>query len=159
MLRLRPLLEKDMDTIMSWCPDEKSFYNWSAGVLGEYPLTKERFERVREMIAFSAMEEKQVIGFFTMRNPGNTMDELRIGFVIIDPDYRGKGYGKRMLNLAVRYAKEIYGAHKVSLAVFDHNQAAYRCYRAAGFRETESSEKESYRIVGEEWNCIQMEIM
>ena len=35
MLRLRPFKKEDADTIISWSKDEKAFYQWSAGVMGE----------------------------------------------------------------------------------------------------------------------------
>ena len=43
MLRLRPYKTEDAEKILSWSNDEKSFYKWSAGILGEYPITKEQF--------------------------------------------------------------------------------------------------------------------
>ena len=43
MIRLRPYNIKDADTILSWSGDAKAFYQWSAGVLGEYPITKAQF--------------------------------------------------------------------------------------------------------------------
>jgi hypothetical protein len=38
MLRLRPYKIEDAYTIISWSKDEKAFYQWSAEVMGEYPL-------------------------------------------------------------------------------------------------------------------------
>ena len=43
MIRLRPYNVNDVDTILSWSNDERAFYKWSAGILGEYPITKEQF--------------------------------------------------------------------------------------------------------------------
>lgn len=157
MLRLRPYLPKDTDTILSWCRDEETFYKWTAGVMGEYPITREKFAFVDSMIAFCAMDETGIIGFFTMRNPKPTLDELRIGFVIVDPEKRGRGYGREMLKLALQYAKEIYKAKVVSLAVFDNNPNAHRCYLSAGFRDIPQNPPETYQVRGETWNCIQME--
>ena len=39
MIRLRPYKQEDAEIILSWCTDEKSFYKWTAGVLGDYPIT------------------------------------------------------------------------------------------------------------------------
>ena len=47
-LRLRPYSEKDADTILSWNKDEIAFYKWTAGVLGEYPLSTEQFNAVKK---------------------------------------------------------------------------------------------------------------
>lgn len=43
-LGLRPYKEGDAESIITWCSDEDSFYKWSAGILGEYPITLERME-------------------------------------------------------------------------------------------------------------------
>ena len=121
MLRLRQYKKEDADTIISWSQDERAFYQWSAGVMGNYPITKKEFEFVDSLMAFTAFDEGGTTGFFTFRNPGGKMDELRIGFVIIDPKLRGQGKGKEMLKLALKYAFEIYGAKRVSLGVFENN--------------------------------------
>ena len=41
MLRLRSYRETDSEKILSWCKTEVEFYKWTAGVLGEYPISKE----------------------------------------------------------------------------------------------------------------------
>ena len=50
MLRLRPYNKSDAEIIMSWIKDEIAFYKWTAGVLGEYPISEEQFNTVREML-------------------------------------------------------------------------------------------------------------
>lgn len=71
MLRLRPYSTTDAKEIISWCTDELTFYKWSAGILGEYPLTEEKFAAINKLMAFTAVEDNEVIGFFTMRTPDN----------------------------------------------------------------------------------------
>ena len=158
MLRLRPYNRKDADTIISWSKDEKEFYQWSAGVMGDYPLTTEKFLFVDSLMAFTAFDENGIAGFFTLRNPGEAVDELRIGFVIVDPLQRGKGKGKEMLKLGLKYAFDVYGARKVSLGVFENNKSAYYCYKAAGFKDIILDEIETYEVMGEEWKCVEMAI-
>ena len=48
-------------------------------------------------------------------NMQQAVDELRIGFVIVDPLQRGKGKGKEMLKLALKYAFDVYGARRIDL--------------------------------------------
>ena len=158
MLRLRPYKSEDTEKILSWSNDEKAFYKWSAGVLGEYPITKEQFGFVNNLMAFTAIDDDEVVGFFTMRKPSESFDELRFGFVVVDPQKRGKGYGKGMLNLGVKYAKEIFGAKKVSLGVFENNESAYYCYKAVGFKDVTLEETETYTVIGEIWNCLELEM-
>ena len=156
MLGLRPYKKDDADTILSWSKDERSFYQWNAGVLGKYPITREEFGFVESLMAFTAFDENGIAGFFTLRNPGEKADELRIGFVIIDPERRGRGTGKEMLLLGLRYAFDIYGAKKVSLGVFENNEPAYYCYKAAGFKDAVPDGTEVYSVMGEEWKCKEM---
>lgn len=158
MIRLRPYHAKDAEQIISWSKDESAFYKWTAGVLGDYPLSVEQFSVVTSLMAFTAIDDNEVIGFFTMRRPSESFDVLRFGFVVVDPEKRGKGYGKAMLQLGLKYAKEIYGAKKVSLGVFENNEPAYHCYKAVGFQDVVLEETEMYHVLGEEWRCLELEI-
>lgn len=156
MIRLRPYKATDADIILSWCKEEKAFYQWTAGVLGHFPITTKEFAFVETLMPFTAMDDKGIIGFFTLRNPNASLDELRFGFVIVDPGKRGKGYGKAMLELGLKYAFEIYGAKRASLGVFENNLAAYHCYKAAGFQDVAVDNTEIYRIMDEEWKCREL---
>lgn len=158
MLRLRPYKYTDADTIISWCKDEVSFYKWTAGMLGEYPVSEKEFHSVTSLMPFTAFDESGIVGFFTLRTPKETMDELRFGFVIVDPEKRGKGYGKEMLRLGLKYVFEIYRAKKASLGVFENNASAYYCYKAAGFKDITPEEIETYHILNEEWKCLELMI-
>lgn len=158
MLRLRPYRPEDAEQILSWSKDEKSFYKWTAGVLGNYPLTNDQFNEVNNRMAFTAIDDNDIVGFFTLRDPDNMFEELRFGFVIVDSEKRGKGYGKKMLQLGLTYAKEIYGVNKVSLGVFENNEPAYHCYKAVGFQNVVQNEIETYPIMGEDWKCLVLEM-
>ena len=158
MLRLRPYNKNDAEIIMSWIKGENAFYKWTAGVLGEYPISAEQFNMVSNLMAFTAIDDNEIVGFFTMRRPNEFYEELRFGFVIVDSKKRGQGYGKNMLKLGLKYAKEIFGANKVSLGVFENNESAYYCYKAIGFEDVSQDEIEKYTVMGEEWNCLEMEM-
>lgn len=157
-LRLQPYNINDTEIILSWSKDERSFYKWSAGVLGDYPITKEQFGFVNNLIAFTAIDDDEIVGFFTMRRPSESFDELRFGFVIVDPEKRGKGYGKSMLRLGLKFAFEIYGAKRVTLGVFENNESAYHCYKAVGFKDVVLEKTETYTVLGEEWKCLELEM-
>lgn len=163
MLRVRPYRKDDAKTIVTWCKDEETFYKWSAGIMGEYPLTVQKLEEATNgridndrYFPFVAVDDGRVVGFFTLRHPEGVNDQLRFGFVIVDPEIRGKGYGKKMLQLGLKFAFEVYGVTKGSLGVFENNMNAYHCYHAVGFRET--GEVEWYEMGDGKWKCIVMEI-
>ena len=58
-----------------------------------------------------------------------------IKFVVVDNNLRRKGYGKAIIELALKYAFEITGVKLVQLNVFDENIAAKYCYEKVGFIE------------------------
>ena len=70
MLKLRPYKQADVRTILSWSKDEEAFYKWTAGVLGDWPLTEEQFGQVSNLIPFTAVEDDEIVGFLHLENPG-----------------------------------------------------------------------------------------
>ena len=105
---------------------------------------------------FIAFDETGVVGFFTLRQPDDKVYELSFGYVILSPHARGKGYGKQMLKLGIKFAFELYGASKVSLEVFENNPYAYHCYKSVGFKE--NGNITTYDLCGEKWKSIEMEM-
>lgn len=161
-LHLRPFRKGDADVIVNWIRDEEGFYKWSAGRMGPYPLTPDALlqamagrEDNDRFFPFVMTDGDRVIGFFILRHPGESRDELRFGFIIVDAEIKGKGYGKKMLELGMRYAYDVYGAKKVSLGVFANNPSAYHCYKSVGF--TENGMVEDYEMNGYAWQCIELE--
>lgn len=165
MLRLRPYKFCDAQTITKWIKNEYAFRQWSADRYEHYPITPEDmnayYDREKDndgIWGMTAFDDTGIIGHFTMRFPkeGN-FEEIRLGFVIVDDEKRGRGYGKEMVSLALQYAFDFVKVSKVSLGVFENNTAAANCYRACGFREVERETAESYPCMGETWNCVEME--
>ena len=59
-MEIRPYKSSDAETILSWCDNEKAFYEWSAGILGDFPITAKQFDFVESLFSsdgvfFSAM--------------------------------------------------------------------------------------------------------
>lgn len=164
-LRLRPYRIKDGEYVASWIKDEYGFYQWSADRINQYPLTagilNAHYAEYADSDAFwemTAVDEEGIPrGHFIMRYPEENHEILRLGFIIVDSELRGKGYGKAMLNLAIRYAFEFLKVRKITLGVFANNPSAFHCYRAAGFQVIEGADCE-FRIGKEVWKCIEMEL-
>ena len=166
MLRLRPYKACDAQTIISWIGDEVAFRKWCADRFESYPITAEDLNRHYDAMAYSdsfyeftAFDETGAAGHLIMRFTDEEKKSLRFGFVIVDSQKRGRGYGREMLKLAIRYGFEILKAEKITLGVFENNHAAYQCYRAAGFREFSQGEPEIFHILNEEWKCLELEII
>lgn len=164
-LRLRPYKACDARTIVTWIPDEISLRKWSADRYEAFPITEEDMnEKYMDSIysddfyPMTAFDESGIVGHLIMRFTDKEKSVLRFGFVIVDDKKRGKGYGKKMLELALKYAFEILKVSKVTLGVFENNPSAYYCYKAAGFQEIPLEKEEYYSILGERWKCIEMEM-
>lgn len=165
-LRLRPYKEGDAKFIVGWIPDEKSLYQWSADRIGIFPMTAEmlndyymQFSGNDRFWQMTACDAKNVpVGHLTMRYVDDILQTLRFGFVIIDDKIRGRGLGKEMLSLAVKYAYEMLKVEKITLGVFANNPNAYYCYLALGFVETIEDKRYQYIINGDQWECIEMEL-
>lgn len=71
------------------------------------------------------------------------------------PDARGRRVGRALLDACLAWSNDV-GAHKVSLEVWPHNDAAIRLYRSAGF-EIEGRKRRHYRRSnGELWDSLLM---
>jgi RimJ/RimL family protein N-acetyltransferase len=84
-------------------------------------------------------------------------ESIHLGFIIVDPAIRGKGYGKEMLRLVIKYAFEILNVSRITLGVFDNNPAAHYCYKAAGFVD-EKYYAEVFPYKDEKWGVYDMVI-
>lgn len=164
-LRLRPYKNCDAKYILDWIHDETAFRKWCADRYERYPATEQDMNRkYMELIdsdnfyPMTAFDEDGAAGHLIMRFIDEEKRILRFGFVIVDDKKRGKGYGKEMLLLALKYAFEILKVNKVTLGVFENNPSAYYCYRAAGFKEIQLEKEEQYEILGEKWKCLEMEV-
>lgn len=164
-LRLRPYKKCDAQKIAGWITGEKSFYQWSADRIKEYPLTAERLNQYYDEYSeddrfwqMTAIEESgRPVAHMIMRFPVADINVLRFGFIVVHNEMRGKGYGRKFLELALSYAFEIIKAEKVTLGVFANNPGAMHCYEAVGFREAKENSRNFYSIMNEEWECIELE--
>ena len=162
-LTLRPYQPSDATVITSWLKSEYRMRQWCADRYERYPVTPEDMNRYYERYidgqhsrALTMVDGIDIVGYITLRIPADDPAEQRLGFVIVDDSKRGRGLGKALVSMAVRYAFEMLRAMKVSLSVFENNTSAIHCYEAAGFHRIPLLETESYKCLDETWNCIEM---
>ncbi len=164
MLSLREFKPADATTVCRWFSDEASFRKWSADRLTEYPITPQALNkyynsnRSDDFFVLAATDGERLVGQLIMRYSDDTRSTVRLGHIIVSPDVRGKGYGKKMLIIALDYAFKALGAKRVTLGVFSNNPAALNCYKAVGFKPLPNGENQYYDILGEKWECIEMQI-
>ena len=157
-----PYQERDEALVRSWIESEKQFYQWSSGVLGDYPLPPGRLnEFYREwkskhayMVFCACDDEMRPMGQMILRYPEEDRRHLRFGFILVDPKRRGQGIGREMLNMAISYARDFLKAETICLGVYTNNPGARHLYASFGFRET--GESECVEFLGETWECEEM---
>lgn len=140
MIRLRPFKLSDSEYLLKWVGDEYAFTQWCANKF-KYPLTKEQltkyylnYENDEFAWIMTALNEEGIpIGHTLMRMADYQNESIHLGFIIIDSMIRGKGYGREMVSLIIKYAFDILKVKRVTLGVFDNNPSAHNCYKAVGF--------------------------
>ena len=162
MIRLRPFKPADSQIICQWFNDEKAFRKWCIDKF-DFPLTaKQLCERNDEFLEtqdcwyMTALDDMgKVCGSFIFRMADYEKNSIHMGFIVLSPDYRGKGMGSKMVKAAVKYAFDTLGMKRVTLGVFENNPAAVNCYKSAGFR-VEKFYENVFEYKDEKWNLFDM---
>ena len=148
--------DPDFDRIRGWITDERAHAMWCAGRF-RYPLEKASFlsvlsetaQRTGDVPFVAVLDDEQPVGFFCY-SPGRDSGEGKLKFVIVGPEYRGRGTACEMLRLAVSRAFEDAGTKRVSLIVFSVNARAKKCYEKAGFTERKT-DSPAFNYKDESW--------
>ncbi len=161
---LRDYKKEDASIIAGWLRSEEELYKWSADRINKYPLSGDdinesyapQLETGRFFPLTAVDDNEEIAGHFIIRYPRENDDSsVRFGFVILNPELRGKGLGKEMLRLGIQYVKDHLSASRIDMGVFENNERARNCYESVGFKEY--GRRECAMPVGT-WNCIDLEL-
>lgn len=164
MIRLRPFKPHELDSLLSWMGDERAFAMWSAGQF-TYPMTKDQLQTYWETYLkdehawiFAALNEKgELAGHLLMRLADYEQQSVHLGFIILNPNMRGKGHGKEMIQAAIQYAFAVLKVSRVTLGVFENNPSAHRCYLNAGLKD-DNYKADAFQFFGETWGLYEMSV-
>lgn len=95
-----------------------------------------------------ALSNGQPIGYVNVSELETVSGTCRIGLAVFSPADRGKGHGKRILDLTLGYLKDWLNIRKVGLTVLADNTAAIALYQKCGFA-TEGTLKDEYYLDGQ----------
>lgn len=128
---LRPLQSTEIETVANWAIAE----GWP-GREKQIQLTAQEFMQLLTLPGHLSlcMSERNhpPIGFGQVWvSPENTVSLVR---VIVDPNLRGKGFGKKLSALLLAEARKLPQAKLVKLRVQRSNIAAVSVYTSLGFR-------------------------
>jgi UDP-4-amino-4,6-dideoxy-N-acetyl-beta-L-altrosamine N-acetyltransferase len=133
-------------------------------MLNRHAITKEEHSKWIEGLESNAEQklwivfvDKTPIGSVYLKNPNYNQLISEWGFYIGEGDYRGRGFGKRILYKFLENFFESMGFKVLNTKVLSDNAAALHIYSAFGFIETgrttseDSSEVVELRFSRAEW--------
>lgn len=99
---------------------------------------------------------QQVIGWCDIK-PKDIPEFSHVGVlgIGIEEQYRGKGYGTKLLRKTIEHAKSISRLEKIELTVFESNERAIKLYESLGFT-VEGKRLKSRKMDGAYDNEIEM---
>ena len=163
-MKLRAYTREDSPIIAGWVRNEMELYQWSADRYGYFPLLPYSIDdnyapqlKTGRFIPLTGIDDEgKVVAHIIIRYPSETDDSsVRLGFVIVDPTIRGRGYGSELVRLAVEFVRNNLSATRVDLGVFDNNPKARKCYESVGFKVYGSHVIDTPFGA---WNCSDLEL-
>jgi DNA-binding MarR family transcriptional regulator/GNAT superfamily N-acetyltransferase len=125
---------------------DQTFEALVAGIVAKFIQS---FDPMRERCWMAEIEEKTVGSVFLVKE-SETVSKLRL--LLVEPEARGQGIGKRMVNECIRFAGQA-GYRKMRLWTNNVLVAARHIYEAAGFKLIleEAHHSFGHDLVGETW--------
>ena len=165
-ITLKAFNEGDFSSLIDMIPDARFLLQW-AGPKYTYPLDtlqlKETLTKtIGEYPSFAVYKAVcsrtfETLGHIQLLNIDNKTATCTLGRVLIFPKHENQGYGKIMINLAIKEAFDTFRLNEVKLNVFDFNKKAIAVYRSMGFIEYQFKENaRHYRA--ETWNLVSMKL-
>lgn len=138
-MELRPTTTDDLQTILGWVKNNQEMVMWS-GPTFTWPLGYNQLARYfgnTNRTYWSAMdvEAQELVGHASLLLDKDA-DLMRIGFIIVNPEHRGRGVGRRFVEAVVRQGFQASTFPVMKLGVYAHNTAALNLYESLGFTRT-----------------------
>lgn len=137
-LYFQPVEEKDLEKIRKLRNDPSTWMN-----LTDIDLVDSESQKVwlralskqkKSKRYFSVFIKNKFLGLIRMDEFDWTNRSVRIGCDVAK-EYRGLGYGTKMMEMAVHYCFNYLNMHRLWLLVLDFNKAAHHVYEKVGFVE------------------------
>lgn len=152
---IRPVIESDLPDLLDL---------WEAlaaeGFIGaEAPIDRparsamwrERFIDSHDAVFLIARDDQNLLGVGSLEGRGGL---LNLG-LSVDGRFRQRGVATKLLDACLEWARNN-GAHKISLQVWPHNEAAIALYEKFGFEHEGLLRKHYRRKNGELWDALVM---
>ncbi|MFJ6001844.1 GNAT family N-acetyltransferase [Arthrobacter sp. NPDC092385] len=138
-MELRSTTANDLQTILGWVKNNQEMVMWS-GPTFTWPLEYAQLERYfhnpnRTYWSAIDTESQELVGHASLLID-NDADLMRVGFIIVNPEYRGRGVGREFVDAVVCDGFQASTLPVMKLGVYAHNTAALKLYESLGFSKT-----------------------
>jgi GNAT superfamily N-acetyltransferase len=125
---------------------DETFEALVAGIVAEFI---QHFDQKKERCWIAEIEE-EIVGSVFLVKKSKSVSKLRL--LLVEPEARGLGIGKRMVNECIRFARQA-GYRKIMLWTNNVLIAARHIYETAGFKLVLEEPHHSFGqdLVGETW--------
>lgn len=130
---LREATNPDIEALMQWFPTYDDINIWG-GPSFRFPFTRETFfEDVcwDRMATYCMADPRGAFAAF-----GQLYDRdgrIHLARLVVAPALRGRGVGRRLIQMLMEEGRNLYPRDEYSLFVFRDNTPAYECYKSLGF--------------------------
>jgi len=166
LIELQPFNDRDFSKLISEISDARFLLQW-AGPKYIYPLDivqlsntlENTIEKKPSFQIFKAIntDTAETVGHIQLMDIDYKAASCVIGRVLIFQKFRGNGFGKAMVQEAVKFAFENLNLDEVTLGVFDFNAPAVKIYKEIGFSEFQFN-KGARQFHNENRNVIKMKL-
>ncbi len=145
-MRIEPTTIDESKKLLDLAQEENVFIKSKKD--SELTITEilEQFENDPKFAIYTLFKGRKRIGFITAF-PNDDTDTVSIGVMYIKPKYRGRGFGKVMVELFIKQSKRL-GYKKIFTKTWSSNTASTKVFLDLGFIETER--KENDRVNGDD---------
>ena len=128
---LKEITKENLDEVLalSVADDQKSFVSTHAESLAQAYVYSDT------AYPFAVYDDDAVVGFIMM-GYYEAKEYYTLWKLMIDKRYQNNGYGRRALELGIRYLRERFNVSEIYTGVIPGNTIAKNLYKSVGFKET-----------------------
>ncbi|MGH2788363.1 MAG: GNAT family N-acetyltransferase [Actinomycetota bacterium] len=163
MPTVRVAQESDLERLLDIYVEVAAERMW---IGAEPPIDRdERLEKWRQRMAEGSAvtvvveDDDAIVGSASLQGTAGPCGTgvMDLGMALLAP-YRGRGLGSMLVKACIDRARSA-GAHKITLQVWPHNEAARALYRKFGFEEEGYLRRQWRRSNGELWDAVVMGLL
>ncbi len=157
MIKLIPFTMEDFKLLSSWIKNEDDMVQFSGGTFS-YPITKEQIQTClndNKSHIFKFIYQDVAIGLGEIYLEDKKT--IKLGKILIgDNKFRGRGFGKIIINKLLKKSFEEFHVKCVHLYVYDWNIGAIKCYEKCGMVKNQKTKITKFNNTI--WTAINMGI-